>query len=54
MNSKYCLLGLMNRLVLLLGLMNRLVLLLGLMNKLVLSSRTVGTALAAAADVVGS
>ena len=47
-------LGLMNRLALLLGLMSRLVLLLGLMSRLVLLSRTVGTALAAVADVVGS
>ena len=46
--------GLMSRLELLLGLMSRLELLLGLMSRLELLSRTVGTALAAVADVVGS
>ncbi len=54
LNRLVLLLDPMSRLVLLLGPMSRLELLLGLRSRLVLLSRTVGTALAAVADVVGS
>ena len=54
MNRLALLLDPMNRLVLLLGLMSRLEMLLGLMRRLVLLSCTVGTALAAVANVVDS